>query len=92
MGFGDECSAKFKENIDDPYSFFSRVNRIFEKMPIAALVEESIFCTHGGIGQSIKSIYELDKIDRPIRINYEPKTKNDKIIYELLWSDPCRPN
>jgi hypothetical protein len=39
MGFGDECSSKFKENIDDPYSFFSRVNRIFEKMPIAALVE-----------------------------------------------------
>lgn len=39
MGFGDECAAKFKENIDDQYSFFSRVNRIFEKLPIAAVVE-----------------------------------------------------
>jgi protein phosphatase len=29
MGFGDECAQKFKENIDDPRSFFSRVNRIF---------------------------------------------------------------
>lgn len=92
MGFGDECASKFKENIDDQYSFFSRVNRLFEKMPIAALIEDNIFCVHGGIGQTMKSIYELDKIDKPIRINYEPKSRSDKIIYELLWSDPCRPN
>jgi protein phosphatase len=38
LGFGDECAAKFKENIDDQYSFFSRVNRLFEKMPVAALI------------------------------------------------------
>lgn len=59
MGFGDECAAKFKENIEDPQSFFSRVNRIFEKLPLAALVEDSIFCCHGGIGHTLKSVYEL---------------------------------
>ena len=25
-----------------------------------------------------------------MRINYDPKTKTDKIVYELIWSDLCR--
>jgi diadenosine tetraphosphatase ApaH/serine/threonine PP2A family protein phosphatase len=45
-------------------------------MPIAALIEDNIFCAHGGIGQTIKSIYEIDSIDKPYRIIHEPKTKN----------------
>lgn len=76
LGFGDECAAKFKENIDDQYSFFSRVNRLFEKMPIAALIEENIFCSHGGIGHTLKNVLEIEKIDRPLKINYDPKTKS----------------
>ena len=38
MGFGDECALKLKENIDDQYSFFSRVNKLFDKLPIAAIL------------------------------------------------------
>ena len=90
MGFGDECAAKFKENIDDPRSFFSRVNKIFEKLPLAALVEENIFCCHGGIGHTLKNIYELEQINKPYRISLEPRTRQEKIAYELLWSDPCQ--
>ena len=56
MGFGDECIMKFKENIEEPYSYFNRINKIFEKMPIAALIEDNIFCSHGGIGHNLKSI------------------------------------
>lgn len=91
MGFGDECSLKLKENIEDQYSFFSRVNRLFEKLPLAAVVDNNVFCSHGGIGHTLKSVYELDKIEKPIRVNHDPKTKQEKIVYELLWSDPCRP-
>lgn len=91
MGFGDECALKFKENIDDQYSFFSRVNRLFDKLPVAALLEDTIFCSHGGVGHTLKSIYELDKLEKPFRVNHEPKSRIEKIIYELLWSDPCRP-
>ena len=90
MGFGDECAAKFKENIDDSYSFFNRVNKIFEKLPIAAVIEDNIFCCHGGIGNTLKSVYEIEKIERPLKVNYDPKTKTDKIVYELLWTGPCR--
>jgi hypothetical protein len=39
MGFGDECMLKMKENIDEPGSFFQRCNRMFEKMPVAAVAD-----------------------------------------------------
>lgn len=68
MGFADECALKFKENIEEQYSFFNRVNRIFDKLPLAALIDENIFCSHGGIGHTIRSVTEIDKIDRPLRI------------------------
>ena len=29
MGFGDECAFKLKENVDDPYSVWNQVNRLF---------------------------------------------------------------
>lgn len=38
MGFGDECAFKLKENIDDPYSVWNQINRLFDKMPLAAVV------------------------------------------------------
>lgn len=35
-------------NADD--SVFARVNRLFEWLPLAAIVEGKAFCVHGGIG------------------------------------------
>ena len=92
MGFGDECAMKFKENIDDSGSFFSRCNRIFDKLPLAALVDDDIFCVHGGVGATLKNINELSEIHRPLKVNHDPKNKTEKIVYELLWTDPCRGN
>jgi protein phosphatase len=56
MGFGDECAAKFKENINDPGSFFSRCNQIFDKLPLAALIDDDYLCIHGGIGSTLKNL------------------------------------
>lgn len=38
MGFGDECHAKLNHNIDVPNSCFNIFNRIFNKLPLAAIV------------------------------------------------------
>jgi protein phosphatase len=74
MGFGDECATKFKENIDDPASIFQRCNRIFERLPLAALIDESIFCVHGGIGSTLNSVNEISGIERPLKVNHDPKS------------------
>jgi protein phosphatase len=59
-------------------------------MPIAAIVNDSIFCVHGGIGSTLVNVNEIAVIPKPIKVNHEPKTKTEKIIYDLLWSDPCK--
>lgn len=61
-------------------------------MSIAALIDEDIFCVHGGIGGTIKFINDVEQIKKPYKVNHEPKTKIDKIIYEILWTDPCKEN
>ena len=74
LGFADECFLKFGEDINDANSVFQRVNRVFEFMPIAALIEDKILAVHGGIGSIIGSIDEIESIIRPLEINQEPKT------------------
>lgn len=61
---------------------------MFDQLPLAAIVEEKIFCAHGGIGNSLRTITEIDNIQKPIEVNLNPKTQSQRIIYELIWSDP----
>ncbi len=90
MGFGDECSYKLKQNIDDQNSVWNQINKVFDRMPIAALVQSSILCVHGGIGSTLRNLNEIQAITKPYKINLQPKTRQEKIINELIWSDPCR--
>jgi len=50
------------------------MNKVFEFMPLAALVEDKIFCIHGGIGSSIRTVEEIELIQRPLEICHDPKT------------------
>lgn len=38
MGFGDECATKLNQNIDTPNSCFLAINKVFQKLPLAAIV------------------------------------------------------
>jgi len=55
-------------------SIFNKITKVFEYMPLAAVIEDNIFCVHGGIGTKIKSIEEIELIPRPLEITQEPKT------------------
>lgn len=37
----------------------------FNSMPLCALIEDKIFCMHGGIGPTINKISSLMKVNRP---------------------------
>lgn len=43
-------------------------------MPLAALIEDKILCVHGGIGITIRTIDEIELIQRPLEISHDPKT------------------
>ena len=88
LGFAEECIAKFNDNINDSNSIYSRINVLFEYLPLAALVEENILCVHGGIGSTLTSLTEIDSLERPIEVSHIPTSTYEKIVIDLLLSDP----
>lgn len=54
-------------------------------MPLAAIVEEQLFCMHGGIPKKSmdKNMTEL----RTLKLPFESPRDNE-IVADLLWSDP----
>ncbi|WZZ50639.1 hypothetical protein YC2023_050746 [Brassica napus] len=41
-------------------------HRLFNWLPLAALIEKKIICMHGGIGRSINHVEQIENIQRPI--------------------------
>lgn len=87
-GFHEDCIRKFGQ---DGGTIWERVNDVFEFLPIAALVEGSILCIHGGIGDMITSLDDLKGLPKPIEVLSEitpSTTKQDRVVLDALWSDP----
>ena len=51
-------------------------------MPLAALIENRIFCVHGGLSPNLENLDELSKLQRVKEIEHEG------VISDILWSDP----
>ena len=57
-------------------------------MPVAAIVGKRIFCVHGGLSPSLKSMECIRNLERPIDIS-EKITEGGGLVCDLLWSDPA---
>ena len=90
FGFGEECASRLGEDINDIGSVFQRFNRLFEYFPLAAVVQERILCIHSGIGNTIRSVEEIENLQRPIEIVHDPTKREQQIVLDLAWSDPLR--
>jgi len=55
---------------------------LFDYLPLTAVVQDSIFCLHGGLSPSIESFDQIKQLDRVQEIPHEGP------ICDLLWSDP----
>lgn len=62
---------------------WNEVNNAFSYLPLIAIVNEQIFCVHGGISPQITSLKSLLRIKRPI-VQYD----KDDLVCDLVWSDP----
>ncbi|KAF4346502.1 hypothetical protein G4B88_001111 [Cannabis sativa] len=60
-----------------------RINRLFNWLPLAALIEKKIICMHGGIGRSINHVEQIENLQRPITME-----AGSIVLMDLLWSDP----
>jgi len=68
LGLQDECAEKLSENPEDPCSAFNLICKVFEYMPLLAVIEGKILCAHGGIGTHLTSLAEIEAIKRPITL------------------------
>lgn len=76
-GFFDECHKKYGN--DRVWRLFTEV---FNFLPLAALVENQIFCVHGGLSPKIQKIDDIRAINRYVDIPHSGA------MCDLLWSDP----
>ncbi|XP_074294972.1 serine/threonine-protein phosphatase BSL3-like isoform X2 [Silene latifolia] len=81
FGFRIECIERMGER--DGIWAWHRFNRLFNWLPLAALIEKKIICMHGGIGRSINHVDQIESIQRPITMD-----AGSIVLMDLLWSDP----
>lgn len=76
FGFYDECTSRFDTEIWDIFS------DVFNCLPIVAIIEERVFCVHGGISPELNSMDDIKNLKRPLEV------PEDGLLCDLLWSDP----
>ncbi|CAN8273792.1 unnamed protein product [Cochlearia groenlandica] len=76
-GFYDECLRKYGSANVWRYCI-----DIFDYLSLAAVVENKIFCVHGGLSPAIMTIDQIRMIDRKQEIPH------DGPMSDILWSDP----
>ncbi|XP_062507482.1 uncharacterized protein LOC134183911 isoform X1 [Corticium candelabrum] len=75
-GFYDECKRRYNIKL------WKTFTDCFNCLPIAAIVEDSIFCMHGGLSPDLKDLNQIREIERPLDV------PDCGLICDLLWSDP----
>ncbi|CAI5480669.1 unnamed protein product [Closterium sp. Yama58-4] len=76
-GFYDECLRKYGS-----VNVWRYCTDIFDYLSLSALVDNQIFCVHGGLSPSITSLDQIRVIDR------KQEVPHDGAMCDLLWSDP----
>mmetsp|Transcript_9703 Transcript_9703/g.16366 ORF Transcript_9703/g.16366 Transcript_9703/m.16366 type:complete len:410 (+) Transcript_9703:98-1327(+) len=77
-GFYDECKRRFSVRL---WRLFTDC---FNWLPIAAIIDEKIFCVHGGLSPDLLDMEQMRRIERPTDV------PDEGLICDLLWSDPER--
>jgi serine/threonine-protein phosphatase 4 catalytic subunit len=76
-GFYDECIRKYGST-----NVWKYCTEIFDYFTISALVEERVFCVHGGLSPSILTLDQIRKIHKQQDVTLSGA------MSDILWSDP----
>src|SRR5699024_2148851 len=82
FSFERECNQKYRELLDRKNSYhltffcrflknskvvFEAINSSFDHLPLVGIIDESVFCAHGGIPRSARTLSQLFKIPAPLK-------------------------
>eukprot|EP00048_Salpingoeca_helianthica_P007290 m.108609 g.108609 ORF g.108609 m.108609 type:complete len:308 (+) comp14286_c0_seq1:129-1052(+) len=76
-GFYDECMRKY----GGP-SVWSYFTELFDYLPLTAVVDNQIFCLHGGLSPNADTLDHVRALDRIQEVPHEGP------MCDFLWSDP----
>ena len=77
-----ECMNKYGTEYGP--KIFEITNRMFDSLPICAVVDDAIFCAHGGIPKAALTLEEIGTVPVEMDNPFQQST----IAWEILWSDP----
>ncbi|KAH8370177.1 hypothetical protein KR093_002478 [Drosophila rubida] len=75
-GFYDECKRRYTVKL------WRTFVDCYNCMPVAAIVDEKIFCCHGGLSPDLNNMGQIHKLNRPCEV------PDKGLLCDLLWSDP----
>jgi serine/threonine-protein phosphatase PP1 catalytic subunit len=82
-GFLTECESRFGT---EGKTVFNKINEVLCILPLCAIINDKIFCVHGGISPHLKKIEDINKINRFTTI------PDGGLLCDLMWADPNNTN
>lgn len=76
-GFYDECLRKYGS-----VNVWRYCTEIFDYLSLSAIIDNKVFCVHGGLSPSINNLDQIHSIDR------KQEVPHDGAMCDLMWSDP----
>ena len=75
-GFYDECKQRYNIRV------WKTFTDCFNCLPVAAIIDEKIFCCHGGLSPDLESMEQICRIMRPTDVPHQG------LLCDLLWANP----
>ena len=76
-GFYEECQKKSNLLV------WKGFNQVFSNLPVAALIDNKIFCVHGGLSPKLIDVRSINNIKKGTRI------PDSGLLCDLMWADPA---
>lgn len=76
-GFYDECVRKYGS-----VNVWRYCTELFDYMPLSAVINNAVFCVHGGLSPAIRTLDQIRVMDR------KQEVPHDGAMCDLVWSDP----
>lgn len=95
--FLTQCRQRFGH--DEGYIVWHQINHAFDRLPLAATIDHSVFCVHGGIPRALSlgerqldSIFGLPAVASMDVLDKKFYDDNPQLtmVSDMLWGDPAR--
>ena len=78
-GLLTECESRFG---NDSRLVFNKINEVLCVLPLCSIINNKIFCVHGGISPNLTTLEDIRVLNRFGNI------PNSGLLCDLMWSDP----